>query len=248
MMRVAIMQPYLFPYIGYWQLFFNCDIWVFFDCVQYNKRSWMNRNRILHTNQNNKFQYVNVPIKKHGNGAIIKDVRINIEENYKEKIMGQLTVYKHLRAPYYEDVIDLIKDILSERHIFFISLITCIADKLCNYLEIQVEYKISTELDFDESIIHEPDDWALSITKALKADEYINPYGGAELFNENKYLSNDVHIKFLKPTLNEYKQSQREFVSELSIIDILMFNSKATVRSMLKNDFQLLPKSELLNG
>jgi len=245
-MRAAIMQPYFFPYIGYWQLFFNCDVWVFFDSVQYNKKSWMNRNRILHSDSSKEFQYVNVPIRKHPKGTLIKDVRLNNDEEWVKRFLGQLAVYKRLRAPYYNEVIDLVGDIIEEGHESFVSLVICAADKISEYLGKSVEYKLSSELGLDESLIREADDWALLISELLGADEYINPPGGAEIFNADKYHDRGIDIMFLKSNLSEYKQSQREFVAGLSIIDLLMFNSKERVCGIIDNDYRLLPKSSIV--
>ena len=245
-MRVAIMQPYFFPYIGYWQLFFNCDKWVFFDSVQYNKRSWMNRNRVLHSDPDKEFQYINVPIRKHIKGTLIKDVIINHEEKWKEKLLGQLTVYKRLRAPHYQCVLELIENILEGDNKHFTSLSALIADGICEYLGEKVAYEFSSNIDIDTNMISEPDDWALCISETLGATEYINPYGGAEIFNIEKYINRGIDIKFLRPNLSEYKQSQRKFTPGLSLIDVLMFNSVDSTRELLKNDFRLLSKTEAL--
>jgi len=236
------MQPYFFPYIGYWQLIFNCDLWVFFDNPQYNKRSWMNRNKILHSNPENEFQYINVPIKKHERGEIIKNVQINNNEQWKDKLYGQLTVYKRIKAPYYEDVIKLLNTALQDKEDYFTPLSIKISVAVASYLGLSFKYKVSSELDMDYSQVNEPDDWALLITKHLGGNQYINPYGGMEIFNDNKYKNHGIDLLFLKPILKEYQQSQREFTPGLSIIDILMFNSKEKVVEILKNDFKIVEK------
>ena len=244
-MRAAIMQPYFFPYIGYWQLFFNCDVWVFFDSVQYNKKSWMNRNRILHPDAVKDYQYINVPIRKHAKGTLIKDISINNDEEWAKKLLGQLTVYKKLKAPYYSDVFDLVSEITGSRHESFVSLVIYTAKIICDYLGKRVESKLSSDLDFDTSLIREADDWALVISEALGADEYINPPGGVDIFNVEKYKDRGIDIMFLKSNLTEYTQAHRKFIPGLSIIDVLMFNSKETVSEMIKNDYKLLTKSGL---
>jgi hypothetical protein len=247
-MTVAIMQPYLFPYIGYWQLIANSDEFVFFDVVQYNKRSWMNRNRILHPSKTEDFQYISVPIKKHSQGTIIKDVYINNNENWKAKILGQLTVYKKLKAPYYKEVLILINKIFDKEHESFLGLSIESTKQVTKYLDIDFKYQIASDIDFDKSIVEGPGDWALTISKKLKVDNYINPFGGYEIFDEEKYNQNGIDIKFIKSNLTPYKQSWRnEFMAGLSIIDILMFNDKNTIKDMLMNDFNLLSKQDLIN-
>lgn len=205
----------------------------------------MNRNRILHPDSSKEYQYINVPIRKQAKGALIKDTVINNDEDWPQKLLGQLTVYKKLRAPYYDDVIDLVGDIIDRKHERFVLLVSYSANKISEYLGRSVTCKLSSELNFDKSIIKEADDWALVISEVLGANEYINPPGGVEIFNVEKYQKRAIDIMFLKSNLSEYRQSHRKFVSGLSIIDVLMFNSKEAVAEMLENDFTLLTKQEL---
>ena len=247
-MKVAIMQPYFFPYIGYWQLIANSDQFIFFDVVQYNKRSWMNRNRILHPNESKEFQYLSVPIKKHSKGTLIKDIEINNDELWKLKIIGQMTVYKKLNAPYYKDVKELIDTIFSQTYKSFLDLCIASTVQICKYLDIWFSYKIASKINFDRSMIEGPGDWALAISKELQANQYINPFGGFQIFDEAKYSHHNIDLKFIKPRFVSYKQSLRkDFIAGLSILDILMFNSKHKVQEMLLYDYELLTKERLEN-
>jgi len=162
-MTLAIMQPYLFPYIGYWQLIANSDEFVFFDVVQYNKRSWMNRNRVLHLDKSKDFQYISIPIRKHLHGTSISDVILNNDEKWQDKILGQLTIYKKLKAPFYNETIDLLKTIFSKECESFLSLSIESTKIICDYLGIDLKYKIASDIDFDRDQIEGPGDWALEI-------------------------------------------------------------------------------------
>lgn len=245
-MTLAIMQPYIFPYIGYWQLIANSDQFVFFDVVQYNKKSWMSRNRILHPDKDKKFQYISVPISKHDKGTLIKDIVLNNKEKWKSKIFGQLTIYKKLKAPFYDDVMDLIKDVFSKEYETLLSLSIESTEMICKYLDMKLNYKVASDIGFDRSEIKGPGDWALSLSKELNADKYINPYGGCEIFDEEKYHLNDIDLKFLKSNLSSYKQSWRDdFEPGLSIIDVLMFVRNDEIKEMLNSDYELLSKKKL---
>lgn len=240
------MQPYLFPYIGYWQLIDYTDEWVFFDVVQYNKKSWMNRNRILHPDKDKEFQYITVPIKKHKRGTLIKDVCINDDEKWKKKILGQLSIYKKFNAPYYDDVVELTNLVFKKEYLSFLDLVIESVKVTCNYLDINLNYKVASEIDFDQGSVQGPGDWALEISKSQNATQYINPPGGYNIFDENKYSKNGIELLFLKPNLSEYKQSMREnFVSGLSIIDVMMFHSPKEIKKILTCDFTLLNKEDL---
>ena len=241
------MQPYLFPYIGYWQLIANSDEFIFFDVVQYNKKSWMNRNRILHPDKSKDFQYISVPVKKYSKGTSISDVVLNNDEKWQDKILGQLTVYKKLKAPFYDETIKLIKTIFSKNYESLFSLSIESTTIICNYLDIDLKYQIALDIDFDREKIEGPGDWALEISKALKATHYINPYSGYEIFDEDKYNTNGIDIEFLKSNLTPYEQSWREdFQAGLSIIDIMMFKSKDEIKELLLNDYEMWTKEDLI--
>jgi len=247
-MTLAIMQPYLFPYLGYWQLIANSNKFIFFDVVKYNKRSWMNRNRILHPDSNESFQYISVPIKKNTQSMLIKDMLIQNDEEWIKKILGQLTVYKKLRAPYYDETKDLVESILAKNHGDFISL--CIESKkaICAYLDIDFNFDLASKIEFDRSAIEKPGDWALAICQHLNVQKYINPHGGFDIFDERKYNENGVDIRFIRSNLTPYKQSRREvFTPGLSIIDVLMFNNRDEIMELLKSDFKELSRNELEN-
>lgn len=248
-MKLAIMQPYIFPYIGYWQLLANSDEFIFFDVVKYNKRSWMNRNRILHPDKKKEFQYITVPVAKHERGELIKNIALNNNEKWKNKILGELTIYQKLKAPYYNDTIDLIHSIFSKEYETLLSLSIESTEMICSYLDIKLKYKIASDINFDRTKIKDPGDWALEISKAQKATSYLNPCSGYEIFDEDKYKSNGISLGFIKSNLTPYKQSWREnFTPGLSIIDVMMFNSKDTIIKLLSNDFKLLNKKELFRS
>ena len=245
-MKLAIMQPYFFPYVGYFQLIANTDQFVFFDIVQYNKKSWMNRNRILHPSKPDDFQYISVPIAKHNKGSLIKDVGISHDEKWQNKILGQLTVYKKLRAPFYNEVNQIVREILSKECNTLLDLSIESTRTICDYIGIEFNYEIASRINFDKSSISQPGDWALEISKHRKASEYINPPGGYDIFDENKFIENDIKLSFLKSNLSPYEQSWRKrFNSGLSILDALMFNNKVDLMELLLSDCKILSKQEV---
>jgi len=240
------MQPYFFPYIGYWQLMFNCDIWIFLDSCQYNKKSWMNRNRVLHSDPEKEFQYISVPIKKHAKGTRIEDIAINNDKKWREKLLGQLGVYRRMRAPHFDAVVSLVERIMASSDESLCNLIVRSAEEVGAYLGQKVAFKRSSELGIDETKINAPDEWALAISEILGANEYINPYGAAELFDQNKYTSLGIDLMFLTPNLSPYKQSRREFYPGLSIIDAMMFLDPGEVLHRIRRDFALRAKDEIV--
>lgn len=240
------MQPYFFPYVGYFQLIANTDQFIFFDIVQYNKRSWMNRNRILHPNKLDDFSYISAPVAKHDKGSLIRDININNDGKWQNKILSQLDVYKKLKAPFYNEVKQVVEEVLSKECNTLLDLSIESTRAICDYIGIEFNYEIASKMNLDMGNVNQPGDWALEISKYKKASEYINPPGGHDIFDENKFLENNIKLSFLESSLSPYKQSWRKnFNSGLSILDVLMFNNKDELIKLLLNDFNIVSKSEI---
>jgi hypothetical protein len=257
-MKVAIMQPYFFPYIGYWQLIANCDQWVYFDEAQFNKRSWMTRNRIFHPDPDKDFQFLNLAHQKVPLGTQISAVHLSQDDNWKNKILSQLAVYKRLKAPFYDLVSALVSRILLSRA----ESIPTVTDQAIVMLQEVFRYLgsdsrlgsnpespilVSSKMDYERSHVSSAGEWALEISKSLGATEYINPTGGVDIFDETAYQASGIKLSFLKSKLSPYKQSWKDFHPGMSIIDVLMFNEPKKVRELLLNDFDLLSKGALLS-
>jgi len=220
-MKIAIMQPYFFPYIGYFQLIHEADIFVIFDDVKYIHRGWINRNRVL--KQKDGWQYIGVPLEKHSSHTLIKDISIHSEIEWKSKIISQLTHYKKV-APYYYKTIKLVENILNSFNgSSIVELNKHIIISIIDYIGIKTKLLISSECGFNYSDVAGPGDWALSITKQLSGTQYINPIAGKELFDSSKYHDSGIDLTYLSSEYIEYTQ-KREFEPSLSIIDLLMFN------------------------
>tara|TARA_Y100000590_G_scaffold440912_1_gene566906 strand:- start:434 stop:1150 length:717 start_codon:yes stop_codon:yes gene_type:complete len=232
-MKLAIMQPYFFPYIGYFQLMNVVDKWVVFDNIQYIRHGWVNRNRILSPNLEKEWQYILIPLDKHAKEALIYDIKIINSNRWKDEIIGKLSYYKRIRAPYYYQIIDLVQKCFDNDINNLLELNIIILKNIADYLDINFNYSISSKEKFDYTNVTGPGDWALEISKQMNASLYINPIGGEKIFNRNKFENSDIEIKFIKPNIIEYKQSKRKYVPWLSIVDVLMFNSIDTIIKML---------------
>lgn len=232
-MKLGIMQPYFFPYLGYFQLINLTDKWIVFDDVNYIKRGWMNRNRVLKPERKD-WQYIRFPVKKFKRGTKIKDIEIKNDLKWKDKIFRQLEHYKNI-APYYANTIKIVENSLEIETKSLTKLNSHILKTVCDYLEIDFNYSISSNENYDYSQVEDADEWALEISKQEKANKYINPIGGKDFFDPKKYKKNNIDINFLEIENVRYSQKNNEFISNLSIIDILMFNSKKETKNMLTN-------------
>lgn len=228
-MKIAIMQPYLFPYIGYFSLIKNTDFFVFFDTPQYIRKGWINRNRILSANGD--ITYFTVPIQKADRNTPINKIIVANNYDWKMKTLGQLNIYK--KAPNYGRVIDLVKGIFNTDTMLISDLAIKSIVKTCEYLDIDIKYDIFSKMNLALPEVKEPDEWALYITKELGYNTYINPPGGMSFFNREKYQINDVDLQFLVQEIIPYRQNREVFIPALSMIDVMMFCSCNEINEML---------------
>ncbi|EOS29447.1 hypothetical protein C807_02833 [Lachnospiraceae bacterium 28-4] len=230
-MKLGIMQPYFFPYLGYFTLINYVDKFIFFDTVQYISHGWMNRNRIL--KHDGTPVYITVPIRKCPQKTTINKIEIQNSINWSGKIKGQLTSYKR-RAPYYNDVISIFDEIM-ERKNGSLSLLNIESIKfICKYLDIDTDFEIFSEMNLKIEQVNQPDEWALNISKALGAETYVNAPGGKSFFDRIKYKEACIKLEFIQSLLPPYVQKIGHFESGLSILDVLMFNSKDIIKEMLE--------------
>jgi hypothetical protein len=217
------MQPYFLPYVGYFSLIKHTNMFVLLDVVQFIRHGWIERNRILR--QNGGWVYIKVPIIKNaGRATLIKDIRIDNRQNWKEKIFAQLQHYKKI-APYYPAVIKILNDIFKNEYEDIVGLNKAVLEVVCNYLGFKAQISVFSEMSLAIENVNSPDEWALNICKAMgNIKEYWNPEGGQSFFDTNKYTKNGIDVRFVKQRQVQYPQDGLGFEPNLSIIDVLMFH------------------------
>ncbi len=227
-MTIAIMQPYFFPYIGYWQLIQAVDTFVVYDNIQFTKKGWFHRNNIL---LNGKKSLFTIPIKNDHYSLAVRDRMLSDDSAKRiERIIVQIE-NRYMQAPYFNEVFPLIKDIFNfnEKNLF--DYIYNSIQRVVGYLEIDTKIILSSTLDIDHQL--KSVEKVIAINKILHADHYINAIGGQELYNKDSFFVEGITLNFLNTEIVEYKQFNNEFVPYLSIIDIMMFNSKDEIKEML---------------
>ncbi|UOQ74420.1 WbqC family protein [Hymenobacter cellulosilyticus] len=182
--KVAIMQPYFFPYLGYFALIKHTDFFVSFDPVQYIRKGWINRNRVLKPNES--WQYITAPIQGTDREALIKDVLVTEGDAWKTQILRQLEHYKK-RSPYYAEVKALLERCFANPELSISRLNTFYLAQVCEYLEIPFNHAVFSDMNLELGPVTAPDEWALRTSQAMGATTYINPPGGREFFNAEKY-------------------------------------------------------------
>ena len=229
-MRVALMQPYFFPYIGYFQLIAAVDEFLIFDNAQYIRRGWINRNRIL--NAQKETVYIHIPVKKAHRETRINEIVINHDSSWKEKIFNQLNYYN--KAPNYVFVMDFLDECFNINYFNLSELNTILLKKTCNLLEIHTNITVLSEKFPMINEANTTDEWGIKVAKALGATTYINAIGGIEFYDQQKYNANNLNIQFIKPVIKPYKQFNHIFIPGLSIIDVMMFNNLEEIKEMLE--------------
>lgn len=229
-MTLGIMQPYFFPYLGYFDLINKSDNWIIFDTPQYIRHGWVNRNRILHPSSG--WQYVIVPVKKHQRETPINEIEISYQENWQDRILGQLNHYKK-NAPYYENTIEFLKSCFKKELLLLSEFNALILSKICNLLGIHFEIEIFSKMDLNLGHVENPGEWALKICQAKGADKYLNPPGGESIFDKNEYKSKNIDLVIQDFKNLTYPVKGYDFVPDLSIIDVLMWNKPEDIKNYL---------------
>lgn len=235
MISLAIMQPYFFPYIGYFQLLNRVDEFVVYDNIQYTKKGWINRNRIL---ENGKASYISLSLKKDSYYLNINDRFLS--ENSKEtleKIKARIKNNYH-HAPYFNEVFPIVTEILnySEKSLF--SFLYNSLNVLKRFLDIQTTLTISSSIHIDHDLKFQ--DKVIAISKQLGYDHYINSIGGKEIYSSDQFEKHGIVLNFLKTNHIEYEQLSPVFTPYLSIIDVLMFNGKMATMNLINNDYEII--------
>jgi len=233
------MQPYFFPYIGYFQLLYAVDEFVIYNKIKFTKKGWINRNRIL---VNGKSQYITLPLKK-GSDSLPVDQRFLADKwlNDKKKLFNR--IYESYRkSPYFEEVYSLLENCLNFSDDNLFNLIYHSLAIIKGYLKIGTPLIISSTIPLDDQLKAEK--LVIQICKARKTDTYINPIGGVELYDKSNFKKEGIDLFFLKSKEFTYKQYDNKFVPWLSIIDVMMFNSSENILRLLKQYTLITGKSE----
>ena len=234
-MKLGIMQPYFVPYIGYWQLMNAVDKYVIYDDVNFIKGGWINRNRIL---VNGQPKYFNIPMIGASPFKLINEIGVNNDLQLINKNLRIIeAAYK--KAPYYKDVYPIVEEILKCGKNDIAGYIEESFKVINKYLGISTELIVSSNLKKDWSL--KGQDKVLQICGLLGATEYYNAVGGQELYSFDAFEKHGIKLKFLNTKEIIYDQFGQTFQPNLSIIDVMMFNSVEEIMTYL-NEFELIEK------
>lgn len=228
-MRIGIMQPYIFPYIGYYQLIQAVGKFVLLDDVHYINRGWINRNRIIVNNQEYLFS---IPLKKSSQNKLIKDLEIAEAFNWQEKLLKTIS-YSYKKAPFYSSTFPLIEDIILYKGKQLTGFIYYSLTKMLDYLDVKTTV-VSTSGVYNNSYL-KGQARIVDICQKENASVYINAIGGKELYKKEDFADERIKLFFIKAKFSKQTTNGR---TAISMIDVLMHHSKEELQAML-NDYEL---------
>lgn len=231
-MKVAIMQPYFMPYIGYFQLISAVDLFIVYDNIKYTKKGWINRNRMLLNGSDTVFS---LPIKSDSDSLCVVQRRLSPDFERSKLLARFRGAYQ--RAPYFSETYPLLERIVSFEDDNLFEYIFHSLTETCRHLDLKAQMRVSSTVAIDHGL--KAQEKVLMICKAVGAQTYVNPRGGVELYELEAFASRGIDLTFLVPDAFTYDQFGSSFVPWLSIIDVLMFNSLDVVKTFLERGYTL---------
>lgn len=226
------MQPYLFPYIGYFQLINYVDKFIILDDVNYINKGWINRNNIL---LNSGAHLFTIPVAGASQNKLINELSVMDELKWRSKFL-RLIQMAYSKAPEYHQIFPLVENIIQNPSLN-LSLYTFHSIKLiCGFMKIDTPLVASSSVYENNTLKAERR--ILDICLREKATEYINPIGGINLYDKDEFARHGIRLSFMSPQIKPYPQFASEFVPYLSVIDTLMFQPLVGAQSKL-NEFLL---------
>lgn len=225
---VSLMQPYLFPYLGYFQLIAASSLFILGDSLQYTRRGWINRNRLLVGGQPWQFS---VPLEQGARSQAINQRLLSEQMRLTSQRLLHTIRHSYHRAPCYPQVFPLVEEILENPERNLAHFTEHSIRRICNYLEIDTpiarisDMGLAGDIDREQRLIH--------VVKRSGGNVYLNPEGGRHLYSPDVFHSHGVELRFLRMDEFSYRQFDDDFVPSLSIIDVLMFNQPDEMRRLL---------------
>ncbi len=235
------MQPYFLPYIGYFQLIHAVDAFVVYDNIQFSKKGWFHRNRML---QNGRDEYFSLPLKKDSDFLDVRERRLSDtwatdREKTLRKIAGN-----YRKAPHFETAYPLVEQIFHFPDSGLFPFIYNSLKTLCDFLEIRTPLVVSSTLEIDHSL--KGQEKVIALVKKAGGSTYLNPIGGFDLYQPADFRAEGLTLQFHKARPFSYPQLGNEFVPWLSVLDLMMFNSQEQIRAWLDH-FDIILKDEQEN-
>lgn len=225
--KIAIMQPYFLPYMGYWQLINAVDEFVIYDTIQYTKKGWINRNRFL---LNGKDEMFTLPLKKDSDFLFVRDRELSSGFE-RDKLIRQLRE-AYRKAPYFTENFPVLEKIINcPEHNLFAYIENSIRI-ICDFLDIKTPLVKSSDIGTGHENL-KGQSKVIDICRARQTTNYINPIGGIELYDKASFANEGITLSFLRSRPLNYQCFGEPCIPHMSIADVMMFNDRADIKSYL---------------
>ncbi|MCB9495454.1 MAG: WbqC family protein [Fibrobacteria bacterium] len=228
-MTLAAMQPYVLPYIGYFQLIQEAGTFVILDDVAFIKKGWIHRNRILLGGSAHLFT---LPLQDASQNRSIKDTFLVADDLWKLKLVKTIRS-AYAKALHFREGMAILEEILETRETNLSRFAVRSLETVARELGITTTLRLASE-EFPNLRDARGQDRILDLCMASKATRYVNAIGGMELYHPEAFREKDVELRFLRTKIEPYFQLGREFVPYLSILDLLMFLGAEQTREHLR--------------
>lgn len=247
-MKLAAMQPYFFPYIGYFQLIKDVDVFILYDRVSYSTGGWFNRNRLLRVNAEP--FYIIVPVQNCSVQTLTRDVYLDNKHLWRKQMLKWIE-NNYRRATYFQEIFPLVEKALSGSEERLSDLNYATLHMVCDFLEIstpivqehsgfeQIEHELgsafsdqdttSTDTGVDKKTLR-----IFKICQLFNTKDYINAIGGQALYSQKVFAEHGIDLKFIQTRPYQYTQRASRFFPHLSIIDVLMNCGKEGTQQLLQ--------------
>ncbi len=223
------MQPYLFPYLGYFQLIDTVDHFILFDDVHYMKGKWINRNRII---VNDRIHCLTVPLSKSSQNKLIKELQLLDDDGWKARLLKTIAL-AYGKAPEFGRVFPVIENIVWNKEKNLAAFIDYSVRTICSFMGIGTKISCSSNLQ-NSCFGARGEDRIINICLAEQATGYVNLSNGKNLYDRSRFLGRGIDLQFIALQRGRlYRQFNGHFFADLSIIDVLMFNDQQQLQQLL---------------
>jgi hypothetical protein len=250
-MKLAVMQPYFFPYLGYYQAIYAVDKYILYDNLTYIKQGWMNRNKFLIVK--GEPAYFIVEVKKRSRSKKIYDIELVDDNSWRSKILNSILL-NYKKRPFFDEIYPVVEDVVNSEVRFLTELNSRSIIKVSNYLDIKTEISTDSgkyvelenrlrnvELEisalFPSIMLANPKKKVIRLIEICRmegAEIFINAFGGRTLYDKHDFQQHGIKLFFIQTDKYSYQQSTDKFFPDLSIIDVLMNCGKEGTKELLK--------------
>lgn len=215
MKTIAVLQPGYLPWLGFFEQMYRCDLFVYYDDVQYDKHGWRNRNRVRSANGP---LWLTVPVRHKGlNKPLIREIEIDSANPWARKQIASIEQC-YAKAPFARDYLPELRELLSRPWRWLIDLDLTLIEQMCRWLGLERQTCLASEL----GIPGERSERLLEICRRFEADRYLSGNAAQTYLDVDLFARHGVTVAWQNYHHPVYPQIHGEFIPYLSTLDLLL--------------------------